>query len=366
MNSNPTIMNANTALGVSAYDDLLLPVFSSEVLTRLPEFNFVQNMVKKRGITTGNTAKANRLGGLTAERKARGSRLLGQDTAQTEMSFKLDERPLVSHVRTEDLDESLIHFERRADLVTQTVQAIAEARESQVLRLLVNASRSTPTTLYGGASSPFPGGGINGAGAPSVSADFPTTAAGAWDEDAAFAVLASIDAIVTRWRKLRINPVGGNCVVPIEAWDAIHQLGLPKSGDDLRGNDALHVPPMFMNSNGWYGNQANMTTAMSASPLGGPMPLFYRGINIWWSNIFSADNVLQVHDTDEAKYQGDFSATRGIVFKDDAILSMEKLGVATRADYIPETMDWLIVSQYLGGGGTLRAESAVELAYSAV
>ena len=125
-------------------------------------------MVRKRTISSGNTATFPRLGGIGAERHAVGTQLLGLDAEATELSIAVDDRPLVSHFRIDDVDAMLSHFETRSHWANETGQALSEAQDQYTLRLLINASRETPTTLYGGANSSFPGGGIDGAGTAEV------------------------------------------------------------------------------------------------------------------------------------------------------------------------------------------------------
>ena len=105
--SNPIRFGSNSALASPAYDDLYLPVFGGEVLMRFNEYLGVTARVKRTVIPTGNTARFPRLGGIGAERHGVGTKLLGLDSEQTEVTITLDERPLVSHFRLDDIEREL-------------------------------------------------------------------------------------------------------------------------------------------------------------------------------------------------------------------------------------------------------------------
>jgi hypothetical protein len=145
--SNAIRFGSNQALAAPAYDDLYLPVFGGEVLKRYDEYLTATKFLQRRTITSGNTARFPRLGGIGAERHAVGTKLLGLDAEQTQISITLDERPLVSHFRLDDIDEAMAHFEVRSEMARQAGLALAEADDQYSLRLLINASRETETTM---------------------------------------------------------------------------------------------------------------------------------------------------------------------------------------------------------------------------
>lgn len=297
-NSNPSLIGSNTALASPQFDDLYLPVFSGEVLQRYNEFLTASRFLRRKSISSGNTAKFPRMGGLGAERHARGAALLGMDTEQTDLAITLDDRPLISHFRLDDIDEAMLHFETRSELAMQAGQALAEAQDSLSIRLLINASRATPTSLYGGANSVFPGGGIDGQGTAVTSNALPATAQAAWTTGAAFALLVALDDITVRFDEMRVPTAMRNVLVPVRAWHALKNLGSPRSAADISGAASITVPPLFQDQQGWYGAQPNPSQFINPM-LGFEAPLVYNGWAIWRSNLMP--NGMNI-TTDEAKY----------------------------------------------------------------
>jgi hypothetical protein len=351
--SNPIRFGANAALAAPAYDDLWLPVYGGEVLTRYNEYLGIAAKLMRKNIVTGNTAKFPKFGGLSAERHAVGAKLLGLDTENTEITITTDERPLVSHFRLDDVDEAMSHFESRQEFSTQAGQAIAEAHDGYAARLLVNASRETPTTMYGGAGSNFPGGGIDGAGT-ALSLDIQPAVGTAPTTNQVGTFLSGLDRIIVRWDQLRV-PFGQRYVYvsPI-FWHAIRQFGSPRSATEL----ANSVTPLFMANDGTYGEQPNPGQFMREMP-GFEMALEYNGMAILRSNLLPNGQDLSADD--EPKYQGDFTWTRGIAYQQDAVGIVTKMDVMTEMDRDVSRQDWLFVTKMLGGGGSLRCEAAVEI-----
>lgn len=352
MVSNPVRIGSNSALAAPAYDDLFLPIYGGEVLARFNEYLGVTARVKRKSIPTGNTAKFIRTGGIGAERHAVGTKLLGLDSEQTELTITLDERPLVSHFRLDDIDEAMAHYERRSELAMQAGQALAEAQDRYTFRLLINTSRKTSTAMYGGAESSFPGGGIDGAGtAKAVSLQ----AAGATPTaDQIGTFLSALDAIIVRWDQLRVPFNERNVYIEVPHWHGIRQFGSPRSAANL----AAGYTPLFMASDGTYGSQANPGQFIPQM-VDFNTPLHYNGLNIWRTNLLPIGQDLS--DDDETKYQGDFTATRGIAFQGDATGIAVKMAVMTESARDISRQDHLFVTKMLSGGGALRPECAVEI-----
>ena len=352
--TNAIRYSSNAALASPSVGDLYLPVFGGQVLTRYAEYLGITAMVRKQQITSGNTARFPRLGGIGAERHAANTQLLGLDAESTDVAITLDDRPLVSHFVIDDIDAMLTYFETRSVWARETGQALAEAQDQYTLRLLINASRETPTTLYGGASSQFPGGGIDGAGG---ALDVSLQAAGARPTDDQIGTfLDALDQIQERWDTVRVPFMDRNVMVDVPMWHGIRQFGSPRSSADL---DAGRVP-LFIASDGTYGAGANMQQFMSQSP-DFQTSITYNGMQIWRSNIASSVFGNDLSTDDEAKYQGDFSATRGIAWQADAVAVVEKMAITTETARQVDFQNDLFVSKMLTGGGTLRAEAAIEI-----
>lgn len=356
--SNPIRFTSNAALASPSVGDLYLPVFGGEVLTRYAEYLGITQMVRKQSIVSGNTATFPRLGGIGAERHAAGTQLLGLDAESTELSITLDDRPLVSHFRIDDVDAMLSHFETRSHWANETGQALAEAQDQYTLRLLINASRATPTNLYGGANSNFPGGGIDGAGTAEVQTlwvnanDVPT-------DDMLGAFLTAMDNIQVRWDQVRVPFGGRNVMTEVPAWHAMRRFGSPRSGTEL----ANGVTPLFIATDGTYGANGNAGVANETRGMSPDFQekLLWAGMAIWRSNLTANVFGQDLSANDEAKYQGNFTKTRAIAWQTDACAVVEKMAITNEMFRDVSRQDNLFVSKMLSGGGTLRAEGAVEI-----
>jgi hypothetical protein len=343
--TNAIRFTSNAALASPAVGDLYLPVFGGQVLTRYSEYLGITSMVRKQQIASGDTATFPRLGGIGAERHAANTQLLGLSAESTELSIGLDPRPLVSHFVIDDVDEMLSHFETRSHWARETGQALAEAQDQYTLRLLINASRETPTTMYGGANSAFPGGGIAGDGT---------------DLDLAFSAAVAASATgrpSTRWDDVRVPFTDRNLLTAVPMWHGIRQFGSPRSATDLNNG----MTPLFMASDGTYGASANQQQFPSQSP-DFQQSIDYNGVKIWRSNI--AGNQVFGQDLsadDEARYQGDFSTVRAVAFQADGVAVVEKMAITTETDRQVDYQNWLFVSKMLTGGGTLRPECVVSI-----
>lgn len=356
--TNALRFTQNAALASPSVGDLYLPVFGGQVLTRYSEYLGITAMVRKQQIQSGNTATFPRLGGIGAERHAANTQLLGLSAESTELSIGLDDRPLVSHFVIDDVDEMLSHFETRSHWARETGQALAEAQDQYTLRLLINASRETPTTLYGGANSAFPGGGIDGTGADldlAFSAAVASSATGRPDNDDIGLLLDAIDQIQERWDDVRVPFGERNMIVAVPMWHGIRQFGSPRSATDLNNG----MTPLFMANDGTYGASANQQQFPSQSP-DFAQSIDYNGVKIWRSNIAGNQVFGQnLTDDDEARYQGDFSTVRAVCWQSDAAAVVEKMAITTETDRQVDYQNWLFVSKMLTGGGTLRPECAV-------
>lgn len=353
--SLPIRFGSNTALTSPAFDDLYLPIFGGEVLKRYNEFLGITSKMKRRDITVGNTARFPRLGGMTAERHAVGTKLLGLDAEQTEVTITLDERPLVSHFRLDDIDQAMAHFEVRSEYAMQAAQALAEAQDQFSLRLAIKASRETPTTVYGGSGSNFPGGGLDGNGTAAVGALW---AAGAEPTTTMVMVfLGLLDDISIRFDQLRVLKPQRWVAVDVPAFHRIRDLGFPKSTGDL-DNGFL---PVF-SGDGRHGPTTTQSILMPGDTFASTIA--YNGFVIFPSNICSTVFGQDLSSDDEAKYQGDFTSTRAMVWQEEAVGVAVKMDVNSEAERDISRQDWLFVTKMLSGGGTIRPEAAVEIVTS--
>jgi hypothetical protein len=356
--ANDLRFGRNEALTSPAYDDLYLPVFGGEVLKRYDEYLTASKFLQRRTITSGNTARFPRLGGIGAERHAIGTKLLGLDAEQTQISITLDERPLVSHFRIDDIDEMMAHFEVRSEMARQAGLALAEADDRYSLRLLINASRETETTMYGGSNSVFPGGGYDLAGTAYKINTFRPTMATAPDDASIGASLDALDLFTEKFDERRVPYANRHLIIDVKGWHAMARWGSPRDATAI----AAGQHPLFQDQMGIAGPNPNPGQFEATTP-DFQRPLVFNGWNIWRSNLIPMGENLDADD--ESKYQGDFTLTRGIAFQGDAVGKVTLLNVMSEAERDVSRQDYLFLTKMMGGGGTIRPENAIELKYTA-
>lgn len=352
--SLPIRFGSNTALAVPAFDDLYLAIFGGEVLKRYNEFLNITDKCKRRDIRTGNTARFPRLGGMTAERHAVGTKLLGLDAEQTEVTITLDERPLVSHFRLDDIDQAMSHFEVRSEYAMQAAQALAEAQDQYSLRLLLNASRETPTTVYGGGGSNFPGGGIDGNGLAAINAGMWADGVDPTNDNIAD-FLGLLDDISIRFDQLRVLKPSRWCAVDTQSFHAIRAWGFPARA----GTPDFADHPVF-SGDGRHGPTATQSILMPGDTFASTVA--YNGFVIFPSNIATGVFGVDLSTDDEVKYQGDFTQTRAMAWQEEAVGIAVKMDINSEAERDISRQDHLFVAKMLSGGGTIRPEAAVEIA----
>lgn len=351
--TNAIRLSANAALADPSIGDLYIPIFGGEVLTRYGEYLGIANMVRRRVTIPGsNSAKFPRLGGIGAERHAANTQLLGLQTESTELEITCDDRPIVSHFVIDDIDEMLMHYETRSVWSKEMGEALAEAKDQLALRLIINASRETPTTMYGGAESSFPGGGLAGDGVASTGSLQASNAVPTSDQIGAFLVL--LDAIVVRWDQVRVPYNDRNVIMQVPAWHGLRTWGSPRSAADM----AAGHTPLFLSTDGTYGASANQQQFPSQSP-NFMEAIDYLGLKLWRTNLPVMGEDLSLDD--EAKYRGDFLTTRAVAFQADAVGTVEKMAIKSETDRQVDYQNWLFVTSMLGGGGTIRPECAIEI-----
>lgn len=145
----PTIPGANN--GGSDPVELLLTMFSGEVLATLREKNMFLDMTRSMNVGAGSSHQFPVLGQATAKRHARGDSIIQDSPAgylsQIDSAQRLIQvdRPIVSSFTVDDWDELLTHFEFRGEYATQLGEALARYMDEQIAKVIVKAAKSGPT-----------------------------------------------------------------------------------------------------------------------------------------------------------------------------------------------------------------------------
>ena len=87
----------------------------------------------------------------------------------------------------------------------------------------------------------------------------------------------------------------------------------------------------------------------------------WAGMDIWRSNLTANVFGQDLSADDEAKYQGNFTATRGVAWQTDACAVVEKMAISNEMFRDVSRQDNLFVSKMLSGGGSRRAEACGEV-----
>lgn len=131
--------------------ELLLTMFSGEVLATLREKNVFMDLTRTMNVGAGTSHQFPVLGQATAKRHARGDSIIQDAPAghisqipSSERTISVD-RPIVSSFTVDDWDELLTHFEFRGEYAAQLGEALARYMDQQIAKVLVKAAKSGPT-----------------------------------------------------------------------------------------------------------------------------------------------------------------------------------------------------------------------------
>jgi hypothetical protein len=168
------------------------------------------------------------------------------------------------------------------------------------------------------------------------------------------AFLNLLDDIAIRFDQMRVLKPNRFVAVEVPAFHRIRDVGFPKNTTDL--DNAL--TPLFSGD----GRHGPTTTQSVLSPGDTFASMVgYNGFQIFPSNICSTVFGVDLSSDDEAKYQGDFTATRAMAWQEEAVGVAVKMDVNSEAERDISRQDWLFVAKMLSGGGTIRPEAAVEI-----
>lgn len=341
-------ISSNSNTDTPALGDLWLPVFSGEILSRFNEYLTMSDKVRTATISEGTTATFPSLGKLDSEIHNRGDVMLGMASEQTERRITLEDRPVVSHFETDDIEKMLTYYEGRMELATEVGRALARQWDAKVARMLVQASIE-PEGVSGGAEGTFPGGGTGGDGEQIVDA-----ATGTANEAGALAILAACETAAVRFDTLYIPLEDRFCAVEPAMWYALKNLGVPSSGS--QDSKAYFGDSRFASTAG----QINPAMATGASTAATDY-LMHNGIKIFRSINLPKTNESGNTDID-AKYRANYNNTTGVIFQRQAVAAVTKMGVATESFRDVRRQSDFFVGKVFTGGGTLRPQCAISIA----
>lgn len=356
-NSNPIRTGRDFTTAAPSFSDLYLPVYGGEVLAAFEEMTVAKNIVRSMTISSGIQMEFPQIHKMQAERHLAGTELLGTDIQTGKRVITLDERPLVAHFDLDDVDQAMAHYETRSEIAKQAGRAIARELDKNILQLCIKASR-TPVDNGG---SPFNGGGYSAdpsadlTGAAYTSQHLPNSATAAWDKDEAGEILHAIEDIVVSWDQRDVPQEERYCVVPTDCWHRLRNLGLPGTNQFITNTSTTVGYNPF--------DQGVLPTGVPGDADSSRMAaLNYLGVQIVRSNFLP--NGSDLTGQGEEKYAGNFTNTRAICIQKQAVGLLTLMGVQTETDRDVRRQTDFFVTKMLYGGGTLRPECAVEIAYT--
>ncbi len=349
--TDPTfISNDFASAGGGSLGDLWLPVFGGEILAAFEQYNTMLGKVRSAVVSEGNTAHFPSLGRLESEIHERGAEMLGMPSEQTDMVITLEDRPVVSHFETDDIERLLTYYagQQRAELATQAGRALARQWDAKIAMLIWQAARTGQAT-NSAAREDFPGGGIDGNGGEIISAATATA-----DEGGALAILDACQQAAVRFDEEYIPMEGRYCAVTPSMWYALKNMGVPSTS--VGDSKAYFGDSRYASTAG----QINPRTNTGAGSAMGDT-LIHNGIEIFRTVNMPSGN--KGSDTSiDAKYRANYSNTTGLIFQQQCVGAVVKQGVATESYRDVRRQSDFFVAKVFTGGGTLRPQCAIAVA----
>ena len=309
------------------FDALFLKVFSGEVLTAFTRNNiFNEQLHSVRTITSGKSAQFPVLGTATAAYHTPGNLLTGGNQIRHgERLISIDDL-LIADVFVSKLEELKNHYDVRAAYADELGKALAKTYDSNVAKMIANASRasSTLTGIAGGLTLTLGSGNTASA---SVSGD---------------EIAAAIYDIAQAFDERDIPPTDRFCVLPPAEYYKLAESATRTVDVDFNPG-----------GNGSFASGKIQQVA---------------GIPVMMSNNVTQSNVSSNPSGANNTYSGDDSKTIGLVFHKSAVGTVKLMDMTTEItgnDYATMYQGTLMVAKYALGHGILRPECAATIKLSA-
>jgi hypothetical protein len=302
--ANATVQTFGAVNSAGATDALFLKVFGGEVMTAFEEANVFLDKQMVRNIKSGKSAQFPATWKVTSSYHTAGAEIVGQTSNVNERVITIDDL-LVASVFLAKIDEAKSHYEVRSVYSTECGRALAKTLDQNSAQVGVLAARASVTGGNGGSQL----------------------------TDAAYAT--------------------DGAVIAAGIFEAAQKL----DEKDVPENDRY----AFLRPAEYY--LVAQTTNVINRDWGGSgvyaegKVLKVAGVHIVKSNHVPSTDV----STGPTAYQGDFTATEGLVMQRGAIGLVKLLDLNVTNDWDFRRRGHLIVAEYAVGHGILRPECAVEL-----
>ncbi len=309
------------------FDALFLKVFSGEVLTAFTRNNIFNDQLHSvRTITSGKSAQFPVLGTATASYHTPGNLLTGGNQIRHgERLISIDDL-LIADVFVSRLEELKNHYDVRAAYADELGKALAKTYDSNVAKMIANASRasSTLTGIAGGLTLTLGSGNTASA---NVSGD---------------EIAAAIYDIAQAFDERDIPPTDRFCCLPPAEYYKLAESATRTVDVDFNPG-----------GNGSFASGKIQQVA---------------GIPVMMSNNIPQTNVSSNPSGANNTYSGDDSKTIGLVFHKSAVGTVKLMDMTTEItgnEYATMYQGTLLVAKYALGHGILRPECAATIKLSA-
>lgn len=309
-------------------DALFLKMFSGEVLRTFNQKNKLLPMIKTKTIGAGKTFSWPKVSQAVANYHVRGQDILTpgnnyiHDFENNEVLINVDKVLLAATV-VDEWEELVNHYDARSIYAAELGAALATRMDKQLFGLMINSAReqATLSTQRANANPDYEQTVKDG-----------TLINSAQSGTSATAMLDALIAGATAFAEKD---------VPM---DEIYFFVRPSMYFQLAKLPEL-VNRDFATDNG--------------GPVEGKVFRGY-GFNIMFSNNIP-DGVVSADAGENNTYSGDFSTTTAVGFHKEAIVTVMRRGIVSRADYQERNLATLLQSHLVCGHGTLRPECAIEV-----
>ena len=309
------------------FDALFLKVFSGEVLTAFTRNNIFNDQLHSvRTITSGKSAQFPVLGTATASYHTPGNLLTGGNQIRHgERLISIDDL-LIADVFVSRLEELKNHYDVRAAYADELGKALAKTYDSNVAKMIANASRASSTLT-----------GIAGGLTLTLANTNTTSSAVTGDE-----IAGAIYDIAQAFDERDIPPTDRFCVLPPAEYYKLAESATRTVDVDFNPG-----------GNGSFASGKIQQVA---------------GIPVMMSNNIPQTNVSSNPSGANNTYSGDDSKTIGLVFHKSAVGTVKLMDMTTEItgnEYATMYQGTLLVAKYALGHGILRPECAATIKLSA-
>lgn len=296
--------------GAATQRDLLLKLFSGEVLATFETKTVIRPYIRSRSVSGQKSAQFPTIGKAAADYHQPGERIDGQKIAHGETTLVIDDM-LISPVFVSNFEEALTHFETRGEYSRQMGDSLAQAYDRKGFATALKA-------CYDGLQSKVP---THGAASR-------TPIGATWD------VSAFVDSVYQAQAELDANDIPENdrvLFVPAYVY-----YDLIKDG-------------RFLNKD--FGNEGNGSQANASIVKVAGLPLVK-------TNNMARNHALNVEREGSVitDFNVDASTARGLILQRQALGALHLMDISTEAEYQVERQGTLMVSRMANGMGVLRPE----------